>query len=202
MSLGQNIPVMGNWFILHFTENNGMAFGIEISGIWGKLFLTFFRMIAVGGIIYYLVYQIKRTPKPITIILISLILAGAMGNIFDSVFYGKWFTESKSYVVAEWANGSGYSTYFRGKVVDMLYFPLIHTQYPSWFPYIGGKTMIFFRPVFNLADAAISTGVFSILLFKRDLFQFKSESESEEEAKPPVEEIVAPSQEDNSQDKS
>jgi len=180
MSLGQNIPVAGDWFILHFTENNGMAFGIELNGKWGKLFLTFFRLVAVGGIIYYLRHQIKHAAKPITIILISLILAGAMGNIIDSVFYGKWFTESKKFIVAEWANGNGYAGYFRGKVVDMFYFPVIKGHYPSWFPFVGGKYMVFFRPVFNIADTAISSGVFAILLFKRDLFQFKSETKEGE----------------------
>lgn len=177
MRLGENIPVFGDWFILHFTENNGMAFGLQFAGSWGKLFLTFFRLIAVGGIIYYLIYQIRNHPKVGTIVLISLILAGALGNIVDSVFYGQWFTESRIYNIAEWADGNGYAGYFRGKVVDMLYFPIIETHYPSWFPIMGGREFIFFRPVFNIADAAISSGVFAILLFKRNLFQINEKPE-------------------------
>lgn len=176
MRLGENIHVAGDWFILHFTENNGMAFGLEFAGNWGKLFLTFFRLIAVGGIVYYLSSQIRRNISTGTIMLISLILAGALGNIIDSVFYGTWFTESRYMEIATWAPGNGYSTYFKGKVVDMLYFPILEGAYPSWFPWVGGKEFIFFRPVFNLADAAISIGVISILLFKRDLFKLEEDA--------------------------
>lgn len=182
MRLGENIPVLGEWFILHFTENNGMAFGLELAGSWGKLFLTFFRLLAVGGLVYYLFHQIRAKSNTSTIVLISLILAGALGNIVDSVFYGRWFTESRIFEVAQWANGDGYAPLFRGKVVDMLYFPIIEGHYPSWVPWLGGKDLIFFRPVFNLADAAISSGVFAILIFKRDLFQVTPEEVEKPEA--------------------
>ncbi|MFT4522270.1 MAG: signal peptidase II [Bacteroidia bacterium] len=172
MYYGEERSVIGDWFLLHFTENNGMAFGKELPGQWGKLALTFFRLIAVSGILYYLYIQIKKYKATVsTVVLVSLILAGALGNIIDSVFYGSWFTESMSNSIAAWSGDEpGYAGYFKGKVVDMFYFPVITGHYPNWFPYWGGDEFIFFRPIFNIADAAISIGVFSILLFKRDLF--------------------------------
>lgn len=170
-SLGE-IKVMGDWFRLHFTENPGMAFGMELPGQWGKLALTSFRMVAVLGIIYYLVYQAKKSATASTMVLLALILGGALGNIIDSVFYGQWFTESIPGMLADWNPGDkGYAPYFQGKVVDMFYFPLFSGTYPSWLPLVGGKSFTFFSAIFNVADAAISVGLVSLLLFKRNLFQ-------------------------------
>jgi len=170
-SLGE-IKVMGDWFRLHFTENPGMAFGMELPGQWGKLALTSFRMVAVLGIVYYLVYQAKKSASASTMVLLALILGGALGNIIDSVFYGQWFTESIPGMLADWNPGDkGYAPYFQGKVVDMFYFPLFSGTYPSWLPVVGGKSFTFFSAIFNIADAAISVGLVSLLLFKRNLFQ-------------------------------
>ncbi|MCB9262633.1 MAG: lipoprotein signal peptidase [Flavobacteriales bacterium] len=176
MVLGENgeIPVIANWFKLHFTENDGMAFGLTFGRPdgKGKLFLTLFRLVAVSGIIYYLIHQIRNGAKKGTIILIALILAGALGNIIDSVFYGLWFTQSHVFgLPAEWAvDGNNYGKLFYGKVVDMFYFPLFQGTYPSWFPVVGGQPFTFFSAIFNLADASISIGLISILVFKRELF--------------------------------
>jgi signal peptidase II len=167
MYLGQTKPMLGNWFYLHFTENNGMAFGVELGGITGKLILTVFRLLAVAGIIWYLSKQIKLQAHRGLIACISLILAGAIGNIIDSVFYGVWFTEYVSYLDK--------GKYFLGRVVDMLYFPVIETQYPSWFPIWGGENLTFFRPIFNIADASISTGVIAIIVFQKRFFGQKLE---------------------------
>jgi signal peptidase II len=167
MYLGQTKPMLGNWFYLHFTENNGMAFGVELGGITGKLILTVFRLLAVAGIIWYLSKQIRLQAHRGLIACISLILAGAIGNIIDSVFYGVWFTEYVTYIDK--------GKYFLGRVVDMLYFPVIETHYPSWFPVWGGESLTFFRPIFNIADASISTGVIAIILFQKRFFGNKLE---------------------------
>ncbi len=162
MYLGQTKQMLGNWFYLHFTENNGMAFGVELGGITGKLILTAFRLLAVAGIIWYLIKQIRENAHIGLIACISLILAGALGNIIDSVFYGVWFNEYVTY--------TDKGSYFLGRVVDMLYFPIIETHYPSWFPGWGGQDFTFFRPIFNLADTSISTGVISIIVFQKRFF--------------------------------
>ena len=152
-----------DWFYIYFTENNGMAFGMEI---FGKLFLTSFRIIAVGLIAWYLMKIIKRGAKTGYIVCISLIFTGALGNIIDSVFYGILFNESTHSAIANFMpTGGGYSTWFYGKVVDMFYFPIIDTTWPAWIPMIGGEHFIFFSPIFNFADAAISCGIIALLLF-------------------------------------
>ncbi len=153
-----------DWFYLFFTENNGMAFGMEI---FGKLFLTSFRIIAVGFIAWYLIKIIKKgEAKTGFIVCLSLILAGAAGNIIDSVFYGLIFNESTVSSVAQFVPiGEGYDKLFYGKVVDMFYFPIIDTHWPMWMPVIGGEHFIFFSPIFNFADAAISCGIIALLLF-------------------------------------
>lgn len=182
MTLGEEIPVMGDWFVLHFTENDGMAFGLKLGGVTGKFVLTFFRILAVVAITYYLISQIIKGISTVLVVLIACILAGAIGNILDSVFYGRFFTESTFLTEAVWApETGGYSGWFRGKVVDMLYFPIIETHYPEWVPKFGGRTFIFFRPVFNIADAAISIGVFSILLFQRHAFMPEKTASSDNE---------------------
>ena len=153
-----------DWFYIYFTENNGMAFGMEI---FGKLFLTTFRIVAVCVIAYY-IYKVVRkgTMKTGFIVCLSLILAGAAGNIIDCVFYGLIFSESTPFQVATFVPwGEGYTSLFHGRVVDMFYFPIIDTYWPEWLPWIGGDRFIFFSPIFNFADAAISCGIIALLLF-------------------------------------
>lgn len=152
-----------DWFFIYFTENNGMAFGMEIIG---KLFLTSFRIIAVALIIWYLIKIVKQNLKTGYIVCISLILAGAIGNIIDCVFYGVLFSESTHSSLATFVPiGEGYSEWFYGKVVDMFYFPIIDTNWPEWMPFVGGEHFIFFSPIFNFADAAISCGIIALILF-------------------------------------
>ena len=167
--LGEEVPVFGHWFIIHFTENNGMAYGIEFGKDWGKLFLSLFRIFAVG-LLGYILWKLlkKQTVRQGFILSLSMIFAGAVGNIIDSLFYGLLFNESQFYQVAKFLpSDGGYASFLHGKVVDMLYFPIIHAHYPSWFPFWGGQEFIFFRPVFNIADASITIGVILILLFYR-----------------------------------
>jgi len=171
MILGQEYKILGDWFIIHFTENNGMAFGMEFWGKNGKLFLTLFRIVAVFGIGWYMRILIKQKAPKMVIISIALILAGALGNILDSVFYGVIFNESFYQVAEFFPQDGGYTTWFQGRVVDMLYFPVLSGHYPSWFPFWAGKEFIFFRPVFNIADTAITTGVAYILIFERSFFK-------------------------------
>lgn len=164
MELRESIAVT-SWFEIYFTENAGMAFGIEIIG---KLFLSVFRIIAVVFIAYYL-YQIIKKGYPFRYIAcISLIFAGAIGNIIDSVFYGVLFSSSEGAIATFMPEGGGYSTWLHGKVVDMFYFPIIDTVLPDWVPVWGGEEFVFFRPIFNLADSAICVGVFCLFLFFRN----------------------------------
>ncbi len=169
-TLGESRMIINNWFELHFTENPGMAFGLELGGSWGKIILTTFRIIASGIIFIYIKNLIREGAKTTMIVLVSLILSGALGNIIDSLFYGNIFSESTYHTVATlFPESGGYAPFFRGKVVDMLYFPLIDTFWPDWVPYFGGSRLQFFRPVFNIADAAISIGVFTIIAFRKKL---------------------------------
>lgn len=171
LMLGEEIHVAGNWFILHFTENNGMAFGLELGGAWGKYLLSIFRIIAVGGIFWWLVTLIKQNVHTAAIIGVSLIGVGALGNIIDSCFYGLIFNESFSEVAKLFPSDGGYAPFLQGRVVDMLYFPIIDTHYPTWFPIWGGEDFQFFRPVFNVADSAITAGVTLLILFQKQLFE-------------------------------
>jgi signal peptidase II len=179
MVMGQEIHVIGNWFILHFTENNGMAFGIDFPGNNGKIFLTLFRVLAVVGIIYYIRFQIIQKSHPGLIIALSLILAGAVGNIIDSLFYGMIFNDSWGQVATMFPEGGGYSSFLQGRVVDMLYFPVIKGSWPEWFPWIGGQQLIFFRPVFNIADSSITTGVAIVLVFQKRFFLIEEKTEED-----------------------
>lgn len=171
MILGQEYKVLGDWFIIHFTENNGMAFGMEFWGKNGKIFLTLFRIIAVAGIGWYLRTLIKQNAPKMVIISISLILAGALGNIIDSVFYGVIFDESYYQIAKFMPPDGGYASLLQGRVVDMLYFPIFRGHYPGWFPLWQNQEFIFFRPVFNIADSSITIGVAYILLFERSFFK-------------------------------
>lgn len=152
------------WFYIYFTENPGMAFGIEVIG---KLFLTVFRIVAVAFISYYLYKIVKQNYSFGFIACVALVLAGAVGNIIDSVFYGVIFDHSYGQVATFMPEGGGYAPWLHGKVVDMFYFPLIQTTWPDWVPLYGGEEFVFFRPIFNLADSAICVGVFALLLFYR-----------------------------------
>lgn len=171
---GEEINVLGTWFRLHFLENEGMAFGMKFGGSWGKLALTIFRLLAVlWGFFFIQNTLIKQRYSNGLIFCSALILAGALGNSFDSVFYGKIFTES-SFHVSKWvAWGQGYGDLLHGKVVDMLYFPMLKGVYPSWMPILGGQEFEFFRPVFNIADTAISGGVIAIFVFQGSLLKRK-----------------------------
>lgn len=181
MSLGDEIVVFKDWFILHFVENNGMAFGFEFAGEYGKIFLSVFRILAVVAIGWYLFKLAKQKDIPFGFIAsISLIFAGAIGNIIDSLFYGLIFEHSFGQVASIFPQGGGYAGFLFGKVVDMFYFPLINGHYPSWFPFFGGNEFIFFRPVFNIADSSITIGIFSILIFYRKYFSKPEEQLTEE----------------------
>ncbi len=164
-TLGQEIPLIGSWARLHFIENEGMAFGMKFGGSAGKLALTIFRIIASFLIFLYLrAIVIKRDTK-LNIYSIALILAGAIGNIIDSIFYGLIFSESTYFNIASlFPSEGGYGRLFHGKVVDMFYFPLIDTDLPNWIPLVGGNHFSFFNAIFNFADASITIGV-AMLLF-------------------------------------
>lgn len=168
LMLGEEIRV-ADWFIIHFTENNGMAFGMQFGGEWGKYALSIFRIIAIGGIIWYWRGLMQQKIKPGVVVSITLILAGAIGNMIDSAFYGLLFSDSYGQL-ATFMEG-GYAGFLQGRVVDMFYFPIINTYLPEWLPIWGGDHFVFFRPVFNLADAYISIGVINLLLFHRSFFK-------------------------------
>jgi signal peptidase II len=171
---GEEYLVMGNWFRLHFIENNGMAFGMKFSqGDIGKLILTTFRLVAVGFGFYVLKKLVLKQYSRGAIICSALILAGAMGNLIDSMFYGLIFSDSSFHLAKFVPFGQGYGKFLHGQVVDMLYFPLVEFKIPDSFPLIGGKIFSFFDPVFNIADAAISTGVITLLVFQKKMIHAK-----------------------------
>ncbi|NVJ63224.1 MAG: lipoprotein signal peptidase [Flavobacteriaceae bacterium] len=172
--LGESIEVF-SWFKILFIENEGAAWGTKLSDILpiaessAKLFLTLFRLVAITAIGYWVVHTVKNKGPKLLIIAQILIFAGALGNIIDSVFYGLIFNHSNGQI-ASWMAEVPYSKLFHGKVVDMLYFPLIDTTWPNWMPFIGGNQLQFFQPVFNIADTAISTGVGILLVFSKKVF--------------------------------
>jgi len=171
MRLGEDIHVLGNWFIIHFTENYGMAFGMEFGGETGKIILTLFRILAIGFIAWYIYFLSKKKAHQGLIISVALIFAGALGNIIDSVFYGVLFSDSLMQTASFLPADGGYAGLLHGRVVDMLYFPILQGHFPAWFPFWGGEHFIFFRPVFNIADTAITIGVFSIIIFQKRFFK-------------------------------
>ena len=173
MTLGESIPVLGDWFKICFVENNGMAFGMQFGGDFGKILLTLFRIILIGLIIYYInKVLLKKSDTPTGVLVgVSLVLVGAIGNVIDCIFYGQLFSASSYGMLAEFLpSGGGYAPLRMGKVVDMFYCPLIESTFPDWLPIWGGKDVIFFRPVFNFADSCISVGVIYMLLFQYKYF--------------------------------
>ena len=192
MEYGEEFGLFGlSWARIHFVENEGMAFGIQFGGAAGKLALSLFRILAVAFLIYILRTLIRANESKGLLICFALILAGAIGNILDSVFYGQLFSESSYHRAADFLPaGGGYAKLLFGKVVDMLYFPVIDTVLPEWVPFWGGERFQFFKPVFNIADTAISTGVISLLVFHRGFL--KSGGKAVEEP------VVAQSEEQNS----
>lgn len=171
MALGEEIPLFGSWGMLHFVENNGMAFGMEMGGKPGKLILSIFRIIAIAGIGWFLFRLIAKRANTGLILAVSAIMAGAIGNIIDSAFYGMIFSESYYQPATLFPPEGGYSSFLHGRVVDMFYFPVINTTWPDWSPFRPGESFIFFRPVFNIADSAITCGVFAILIFQNKMFK-------------------------------
>jgi signal peptidase II len=179
MSLYQQIPILGDWGILHFVENNGMAFGLAIPGSFGKILLTLFRIVAVVAIGFYLRHLIRIRAHSGLIIALSMVMAGALGNIIDSVFYGLIFSDSTPVQAATlFPTEGGYAPLFHGRVVDMFYFPVFRGNYPEWIR--EGASFIFFRPVFNVADASISVAVVIILFNQKRFFHHVNPPEQEE----------------------
>ena len=170
MTYGEEFQILGfDWARIHFVENEGMAFGISFGGKMGKLALSLFRLVAVGFLAYIIRALIRAKESRGLLVCFALILAGAIGNILDSAFYGLIFSESHYHgnLAQMFPEGGGYAPFLHGRVVDMLYFPMIDTILPDWVPFAGGERFRFFKPVFNIADAAISTGVISMLVFHR-----------------------------------
>jgi signal peptidase II len=171
---GESHAIIGNWFRLYFIENEGMAYGWKFGGNWGKMLLTLFRLAAVIFGVFYIKKIIEKKYHPGFIICAALIFSGALGNLIDSMFYGLIFEDSSglSYNVAKIFPEHGYAGFLHGKVVDMLYFPIIrNAHFPAWVPFWGGEDFEFFRPIFNLADASISTGIITILVFQKRFFK-------------------------------
>jgi signal peptidase II len=177
MALGESYRIAGDWFYITFIENNGMAFGLELGGDWGKIALSVFRILFVGLMTYYLLTSAKsKKLHPGLVTSFAFIVAGAIGNIIDSVFYGVIFNSSFAQVASFLPAEGGYSTFLMGKVVDMLYFPIIESTLPNWLPFWGGESFIFFSPVFNIADTAITTGVGIFLIYQKHFFLKEEDS--------------------------
>ncbi len=164
MTLHEQIEIF-SWFKIVFIENNGMAYGMEIGS---KLVLSIFRIVAISLLGYYIYGQVKKKARWGYLVCLSMVMAGAIGNLLDSMFYGLVFNASSEYYTSYWVPfGNGYAPFLMGKVVDMFYFPLIVTTWPDWVPFVGGNPYVFFSPIFNFADASISVGVVLLLLFYR-----------------------------------
>jgi len=171
MMIGDEVHLLGERGMIHFIENNGMAFGMEMGGKTGKFILSVFRIVAIIGIGWFLNSLINKKTNLGLILAVSAIMAGAIGNIIDSAFYGVIFNESYNQLAVLFPPEGGYSSFLHGRVVDMFYFPLINTHWPDWSPIKPGESFIFFRPVFNIADSSITCGVISIILFQKRMFR-------------------------------
>ena len=170
MYLGQEHHIF-DWFYIHFTENNGMAFGMEFGGDWGKLALSLFRIVFVVFMASFLLKLIRKNADKVLIVSLSLVLAGAIGNIIDGTLYGILFSESYRQLATFLPEAGGYAPLFFGKVVDMFYFPIFKGYLPEWIPFWGGDYFVFFRPVFNIADSAISIGVAIMVIFQKKVMK-------------------------------
>ena len=172
MSIGEHFNVIGNWFQIYFIENEGMAFGMKFGGQTGKFLLSLFRIVLFGALVYWINGLLKKKGTPTGVVVgLTLITAGALGNIIDCLFYGLLFSESTVMAVAEFLpQAGGYAPFFFGKVVDMFYFPIIDTTFPEWMPLIGGNTFRFFAPVFNFADSCVTCGAIYLIFFQWKYF--------------------------------
>ena len=170
MYLGQEYQIF-DWFYIHFTENNGMAFGMEFGGDWGKLGLSLFRIVFVVFMASFLLKLIRKNADKVITVSLSLVLAGAVGNIIDGTLYGILFSESYRQLATFLPEAGGYAPLFFGKVVDMFYFPIFKCYLPEWIPFWGGDYFVFFRPVFNIADSAISIGVAIMVIFQKKVMK-------------------------------
>ncbi len=187
MHYGEEIKIFGlEWALIHFVENNGMAFGITLGGKFGKLALSLFRITAVVFLIYYINLLIRLKVNTGILISFALILAGAIGNIIDSTFYGLIFSESQIHgsVAQLFPQKGGYGSFLHGKVVDMLYFPVFRGHFPDWFPFWSNRPYLFFKPVFNIADTSITLGVLNILFFQRRFFGSDNSMKRQEQSQP------------------
>ena len=186
MTLHESIHVT-DWFYITFIENNGMAFGMQLGS---KIILSLFRIIAISALGYYIWLEVKRQAKTGYIVCLSLVLAGAAGNLIDCMFYGLMFNASSPYYLSYFVPfGTGYAPFLMGKVVDMFYFPLIETEWPTWVPFVGGEHFVFFSPVFNFADSCISVSVVWLLLFYREQIGKISFSKAVEQPKDQEEQV-------------
>ena len=186
MTLHESIHVT-DWFYITFIENNGMAFGMQLGS---KIILSLFRIIAISALGYYIWLEVKRQAKTGYIVCLSLVLAGAAGNLIDCMFYGLMFNASSPYYLSYFVPfGTGYAPFLMGKVVDMFYFPLIETEWPTWMPFVGGEHFVFFSPVFNFADSCISVSVVWLLLFYREQIGKISFSKAVEQPKDQAEQV-------------
>ena len=170
MYLGQEYQIF-DWFYIHFTENNGMAFGMELGGDWGKLALSLFRLVFVLFMASFLLKLIRKNTDKALIVSLSLVFAGAIGNIIDGTFYGLLFSDSYRQLATFLPEAGGYAPLFFGKVVDMFYFPIFKGYLPEWIPFWCGDYFVFFRPVFNIADSAISIGVAIMVIFQKKVMK-------------------------------